>query len=220
MVFIVRLLYTSIHSVGNSVYLFPNWFKILIFFNVLGTGIVTQLCAPSVTPWRYKIPGTIGPAHNPSFRLLKYDRSTSNLLDFTQYYMDLPEVNMNNKSEWKIEYNATSVYSLSDLSSASMASLVRRMKNPIGREFQSFYRFWTVSVDPEYQESCDKTCHARIYCNFRYLKTDEFGACINETLLPTSNSQHTQISAILLHCWQLLLCSYFKMILWFVHSYM
>lgn len=177
-------------------FLFPNRFKILIFFNVLGTGIVTQLCAPSVTPWRYKIPGTIGPAHNPSFRLLKYDRSTSNLLDFTQYYMDLPEVNMNNKSEWKIEYNATSVYSLSDLSSASMASLVRRMKNPIGREFQSFYRFWTVSVDPEYQESCDKTCHARIYCNFRYLKTDEFGACINETLLPTSNSQHTNVNYI------------------------
>lgn len=108
--------------------------------------------------------------------------------------MDLPEVNMNNKSEWKIEYNATSLYSLSDLSPASMASLVRRMKNPIGYEFQSFHRFRTVSVESEYQESCDKTCHARFYCNFRYLNTYEFGACINETLLQTSNAQYTNVS--------------------------
>ncbi|XP_071168876.1 acid sphingomyelinase-like phosphodiesterase 3b [Mytilus galloprovincialis] len=150
-----------------------------IYHDDTGVGVLAQFCAPSITPWRYKFDGRTGPAHNPSFRLLKYDRSNGNLLDFTQYYMDLPEVNRNNQSEWKIEYNATTAYELADLSPASMAQLVTRMRTQKNHEFQSFRKFWTVSVNENYEESCDEKCHAGFYCNSRHLEKDSFENCFN-----------------------------------------
>lgn len=160
--------------------------------------MAVHFCAPSVTPWRYKVPGLgTGPAHNPSIRLLKYNKTSGNLLDFTQYYMDLPEVNRNNASEWLIEYNATKVYSLPDLSPSSFAELITRMKSQQSSEFQSFHRFWTVSVGDQYQKSCNDECHARFYCNFKHVYHDKYQQCYKDFSVSAASRGNVRHALIL-----------------------
>ena len=105
-----------------------------------------QFISPSVTPRRqnFNPSNKIGLAHNPGIRLYKYNVSNIEIIDYTQYYMDLPEVNKNDVAEWKLEYTATEVYGLPDLLPASIEDLVSRMRNRESQEFGSFYRFWTV----------------------------------------------------------------------------
>ena len=47
--------------------------------------------SPAVTPWKSTLPG-VG-YNNPSLRLYKYDKTTSQVLDYYQYYLNLTEAN-------------------------------------------------------------------------------------------------------------------------------
>ena len=47
--------------------------------------------SPAVTPWKSTLTG-VG-YNNPSLRLYKYDRTTSQFLDYYQYYLNLTEAN-------------------------------------------------------------------------------------------------------------------------------
>lgn len=113
--------------------------------------------APSVTPWK---------DHNPGIRLLKYDRSTGRLLDYNQYYINLTDANTIRQSNWKLEYQATSAYNITDLSPVSMNELLRKIANPSSPSFRTFLQYFTVSVD--HPKECDQLCHARLNCSFSY----------------------------------------------------
>lgn len=67
---------------------------------ITGGRAVTQFNAPSVTPWRYKLPTKTGEAHNPGIRLIKYNRDTGLNLDYTQYFINITDANRENKSSW------------------------------------------------------------------------------------------------------------------------
>ena len=47
--------------------------------------------SPAVTPWKSTLPG-VG-YNNPSLRLYKYDKTTSQVLDYYEYYLNLTEAN-------------------------------------------------------------------------------------------------------------------------------
>jgi sphingomyelin phosphodiesterase acid-like 3 len=136
--------------------------------------------APSVTPWRFKIPslGVTGRAHNPGFRLIKYDQSSGRHLDLIQYYMDLPESNRLQKPIWKIEYVATRDMSIPDITPTSLDLFIKRMANLNGEEFKMFYRWRFTSADHVSVGSCDQSCHAILHCNFIHSSKAKYDQCV------------------------------------------
>lgn len=56
-------------------------------------------CAPSVVP-----------TFNPSVRVWTYDRSTLDILDYTQYYEDIDRINFDGKVSMKVEYQLSTAY--------------------------------------------------------------------------------------------------------------
>jgi hypothetical protein len=66
--------------------------------------------APSVTPWRYKLSnGETGPPHDPSVRLVTYDRDTGRHLNILQYKLDLPRATQPGGGNFTLLYNFTQV---------------------------------------------------------------------------------------------------------------
>ena len=85
--------------------------------------------SPSVTPWRaYLAPGVVKEARNPALRVLRYDTDTLKLLDIEQYYMNLTTDNRAGKVTWLKEYSFTEKYEIPDVSTDSMANLLREFK--------------------------------------------------------------------------------------------
>ncbi|XP_046392438.1 acid sphingomyelinase-like phosphodiesterase 3b [Ischnura elegans] len=89
-----------------------------VIYSEDGLPISWMFIAPSVTPWR-----TPAGANNPGIRLYKFDTNTGQVLDYVQYYLDLDAANHLDTAEWKVEYNLTSFYGLSNVSAASLHEL-------------------------------------------------------------------------------------------------
>ncbi|KAH3787773.1 acid sphingomyelinase-like phosphodiesterase 3b [Dreissena polymorpha] len=138
--------------------------------------------APSVTPWRYRIPNKIGPAHNPGIRLVEYDKATGRPLDITQYYLDLQKANKNAHDHWEVEYEAKKAYEIPDLTAATLANLATRIKDPGSSAFKNFWRFFTVSPPAELLESCLNDCHSAVYCGLTNFDMDSFRGCQNKMI--------------------------------------
>ncbi|XP_062567055.1 acid sphingomyelinase-like phosphodiesterase 3b [Saccostrea cucullata] len=149
-----------------------------LFYDHSGQPTMAMYIAPSVTPWRYKNSKATGPKHNPSFRMVKYDRVSGRHLDLVQYYMDLPESNRQGKPIWKIAYTATHDMGISDISPKSMDNFATRTRNPHSQEFQNqlSWRNAKAEVMP-----CDAFCHSLIFCNFKKLHDHDFKLCLRET---------------------------------------
>ncbi|KAG8227923.1 hypothetical protein J437_LFUL011851 [Ladona fulva] len=62
-------------------------------------------------------------ANNPGVRLYKFDTNTGQVLDYMQYYLDLSTANHLDSAEWRLEYNFTSFYGLTNISAASLHEL-------------------------------------------------------------------------------------------------
>lgn len=155
---------------------------------VLDKPVLGLFMAPSVTPWRFKIPslGVTGKAHNPGFRMIKYDQSTGRHLDLIQYFMDLPESNRMQAPVWKTEYIATSDMSIPDITPKSMDLFVKRMADPNGADFKKFYSWRFTSAEHPSVGVCDRSCHAIIHCNFIHSSKKNYDQCVN---LLTSNAK-------------------------------
>ena len=59
-----------------------------------GEPVTGMYISPSVTPWKLRVGDWIGPPHNPALRRYIFDRSTYELVDIQQYYLDLVMVCM------------------------------------------------------------------------------------------------------------------------------
>lgn len=146
--------------------------------------------APSVTPWRYKLPNEIGPAHNPGIRLVKYNRTTGVHLDIEQYYLDLVKANHKGQATWELEYKASTHYELQSLTAEDLLNLSEKMKTSSSKEFLNFWKFYTVSPPAQLQQSCDEDCHSSIVCGFTEFDMKAFQSCkdgITSNALKQSN---------------------------------
>lgn len=61
---------------------------------------MAHFSAPSVTPWRHKIPTETGSPHNPGIRLIEYDRDTGMHINYEQFYMNLTDSNRQGMANW------------------------------------------------------------------------------------------------------------------------
>lgn len=132
--------------------------------------------APSVTPWRYKLPeGVTGPSHNPGVRLVKYDRETGAQLDIEQYYLDLEKANKDGVANWELEYTASAAYDMGDISARQLLKLSESMKIITGDAFKKYWKFYSVS--PKDLLECNATCHASIVCGLTEFSMAEYNDC-------------------------------------------
>lgn len=150
-------------------------FKVLK--NMKGKHSVPIFIAPSVTPWRYKIPDEIGPAHNPGIRLVKYDRTSGDHLDISQYYLNLEEANKAGRAVWKLEYTTSSQYGLQSLTADHLLQLAEKTKEPTSDEFKNYWNFYTVSPPANLKKPCNEDCHSSIICGFTEFDMTAFKSC-------------------------------------------
>ena len=60
-------------------------------YHVILEGFSPMFLSPAVTPWKSTLPG-VG-YNNPSIRLYAYNRSSLDILDYSQYYLNLTKAN-------------------------------------------------------------------------------------------------------------------------------
>ncbi|XP_033758813.1 acid sphingomyelinase-like phosphodiesterase 3b [Pecten maximus] len=140
--------------------------------------VAVLFSAPSVTPWRYKIPTQTGAAHNPAIRLVHYDRQTGRQINMITYYMDLPASNALGEPQWAEEYNAIRDYAIADLSPTSINTLIDRIDVSGSPEFDKYWKWRVVNVPDELLEECNEACNANIVCQFRHVDQASYDACV------------------------------------------
>jgi len=78
--------------------------------------------------------GMVGPSLStyvylyPAFRVYDMNEFTHDLIDYTQYHLDLLKANKELKAEWEVAYKFTEYYGVPDLSIESHELLVEKMK--------------------------------------------------------------------------------------------
>ena len=167
----------------------------MIYFNAYFSGNPSApvFIAPSVTPWKY-IP--TAPEHNPGIRLVKYDRHTGKHLEIRQYYLDIVAANQSGNATWRLEYNTSEVYGVTELSATSLSGLIDKMKNSNGDEFKSYWRHFTVS--PRNLQPCDEICHATIICGYTNFKMPDLNNC-KSALISSATSLSPFVYLVVVH---------------------
>ena len=86
-------------------------------------------------------PSMMPDSRNPSFRLYKYRRSTGQLLDYYQYYIDLDSTVANNQIQIELDYVFQHEYQKPDLSGQSIWELYQTMQHhpPIANKYCQHY---------------------------------------------------------------------------------
>ncbi|XP_046667203.1 acid sphingomyelinase-like phosphodiesterase 3b [Homalodisca vitripennis] len=129
-----------------------------------------MLMAPSLSPRR-----TNGGANNPGLRLYKFNRDTAQVLDYTQYYLDLNQANQKEKADWSQEYNFTSYYGLTNITPSSLHELASSFRHD-SPSFDRYYRANSVGLSMGH---CDGPCTLTHYCATTRVEYSEFRHCLD-----------------------------------------
>ena len=133
--------------------------------------------APSITPWRYKIPNKVGEPHNPAIRVVTYDRLTGKHLNIIQYYIDLDYSNRHNATNWTVEYEATRVYGIPDITANSLHGLADKLeKSPSLMDTYLKFR-WVMAKPDDRVKGCAKECRESFFCGFKHHDMASFNKC-------------------------------------------
>ncbi|CAB3367622.1 Hypothetical predicted protein [Cloeon dipterum] len=160
----------------------------------LGEPVNWLMVAPSLTPWRPP-----SDSSNPGLRLFKYDTESGQILDYTQFYLDLAQANQKGKAEWQPEYNLTSFYGLSEVSARSLHRLAETFRHTEDTElFERYVRANTVSMQPAHNSytynngysssglvdtggpTCDRQCQQKHYCSVTRVSYPELKRCLRD----------------------------------------
>ena len=150
----------------------------------VGDAVAVILVAPSVTPWRARVtPTIIKQARNPALRSIKYDRTTLELLDISQYYVNLTQANLEGNAQWELEYSFTDSYGVDDVSPESIQELLSELQSPNTQEkFNIYYDHVTVKIHhPEsVPEVCDCGCKRGHLCSIEHVDFASYDQCLED----------------------------------------
>lgn len=96
--------------------------------------------------------------------------------DVWQYYTNLTQANLMNKPDWLIEYKATEVFNIPDVSPQSLHSLVQTFKSEESSNFNKYYLYNSVSAGGE---NCDGNCKTAQICGITKIDFDEYDECLS-----------------------------------------
>lgn len=146
------------------------------YFYITGKPVISMFLAPAVTPVKSTIPG-LG-ANNPGLRLYTYNRATGEIVDYTQYYLDLAEANANKSANWKIEYTTKEDYNMENVQAKSLDALIDTFRDN-SELFDKYYLYNSVSYDNV--SKCAGQCRKNHICALSVIDYDDYQKCIVAT---------------------------------------
>ena len=111
---------------------------------------------------------------NPGFRSYSFDKSSLDILDYDQYYLNLDKANAAGVMQWELEYSARSYFGLDDLTPASWNKLHQRFLDD-DSAFQKFAEINYVQYD---LSKCAGSCKATMVCGLFAVTTPRHAACL------------------------------------------
>ncbi|XP_050462261.1 acid sphingomyelinase-like phosphodiesterase 3a [Cataglyphis hispanica] len=179
-----------------------------VIYNDMGQPVSWIMMTPSVTP------SAVGGPNNPGLRLYKFETNTGQILDYTQYYLNLPEANANGKANWMIEYSLLEYYELQEISAITLHDLADRFTQSNDYAFVRYYAANTVTLPREVEQiwGCggplNGVCALHHYCTVTRLNPDSYKECYSSyayALASTANSIVRPYFA--LHLLSMLICA-------------
>uniref|UniRef100_W8BNI4 Acid sphingomyelinase-like phosphodiesterase 3b n=1 Tax=Ceratitis capitata TaxID=7213 RepID=W8BNI4_CERCA len=143
-----------------------------IIYDDNGKPVSWMMISPSVTPRKLNVG-----SNNPAMRLYKFDTDSGQVLDYTQYFMDLQLANQVGEPNWLPEYNLTHYYALSDISAISLHNFVDRFTSGDGSWFGKYSRANTVRYQ---SDPCEGVCMLNHYCAITRVDYKEFRQCLEK----------------------------------------
>ncbi|XP_058791126.1 acid sphingomyelinase-like phosphodiesterase 3a [Phymastichus coffea] len=137
------------------------------------------MMAPSITPYRS------GGPNNPGLRLYKFDIDTGQILDYSQYYLNLPEANSGKRANWRHEYNLREYYELQEITALSLHDLADRFTQTNDNAFVRYYAANRVSLPREVEEiwgcggALNGLCALQHYCTVTRLTSRGYASCVS-----------------------------------------
>lgn len=122
----------------------------------------------------YLAPAGAPLSQNPGFRSYQYDRATFEILDLTQYYVDLDKANAEQKITWEREYSAKEYFGMESLKPEAWEQLHQQFLSN-DTAFQRFSRINYVQYD---LLPCGKACKATMLCGCFAVTTAKHKACM------------------------------------------
>ncbi|XP_068912166.1 acid sphingomyelinase-like phosphodiesterase 3b [Tenebrio molitor] len=164
-----------------------------VIYGERGRPVSWALLAPSITPKR-----TTDGANNPGLRIYKFDKDTGQVLDYTQYYLDLSHANSNTKSdaEWVVEYNFSSYYGISEITPNSLHQLADKLTSASHNDyFRRYYSANSVRMYNNPQSGCDANCAHTHYCAITRVDYQEFEHCLKTAASALASSSPSSSGA-------------------------
>ncbi|XP_076678490.1 cyclic GMP-AMP phosphodiesterase SMPDL3A isoform X2 [Andrena cerasifolii] len=148
-----------------------------VVYSDTGLPVSWIMMAPSVSP---SSPG--GP-NNPGLRLYKFETNTGQVLDYTQYYLNLPEANLNGKANWLVEYSMLEYYDLQEITAITLHDLADRFTQSNDYAFVRYYAANTVFLPRDVEQiwGCggplNGVCALHHYCTVTRLNPESYKEC-------------------------------------------
>ncbi|XP_012282986.1 acid sphingomyelinase-like phosphodiesterase 3b [Orussus abietinus] len=149
-----------------------------VIYNDAGAPASWMMMAPSITPHR------LGGPNNPGLRLYKFETNTGQVLDYTQFYLNLGAANSAGKANWAVEYSLLAHYDLKEITALSLHNLADRFTQSSDYAFVRYYAANTVSLPREVEEiwgcggALSGACALHHYCAVTRLNPDSFRNCL------------------------------------------
>ncbi|KAF2879438.1 hypothetical protein ILUMI_26738 [Ignelater luminosus] len=165
------------------------------------------MLAPSLTPRRT----TDGP-NNPGLRLYKFDKDTGQVLDYTQYYLDLSNANTKGEAEWTVEYNFSSYYGITNITPLSLHNLAEKLTQLSPSDNTAFSRYYRANsvrmYDGSTNHGCDLSCAHNHYCAITRIDYHEHEDCLKTaaSALASSSVCNIRTSVATVFLTNILLC--------------
>lgn len=166
------------------------------------------MMAPSISP------STPGGPNNPGLRLYKFETNTGQVLDYTQYYLNLPEANSIGKANWLVEYSMLEYYELQEITPITLHDLADRFTQSNDYAFVRYYAANTVSLPREVEQiwGCggplNGACALHHYCTVTRLNPESYRECYSSYAYPlASDASSAAPLRLALHLLVLLVCA-------------
>ncbi|RIA98368.1 Metallo-dependent phosphatase-like protein [Glomus cerebriforme] len=153
-------------TITGQFYGHTHWDEFQVIYDSIGNHeprpVGVGYMGPSVTTFKNL---------NPAFRVYEINKSTKKIINHYTYYLDIEEANRNNKPDWKLLYDAKSLYKLQDLEPQSWHDLSERFLTD-NDAYQTFKKIASRNQTLNKYGSCkpfetSQQCKNRIICRLR-----------------------------------------------------
>ena len=102
------------------------------------------------------------------------------VLDYTQFYLNLTEANLSGRAEWRIAYNFTRLYGMADVSAIGLNNIASAMLSHPA----VFHKYYSMNhMLRDQLPYCGILCQQVHYCATTQIDYSDYDDCITRALL-------------------------------------